>query len=195
LFLKNYLIIRNAWFKLEEKADHTYFVISVDKDKTPTITSYNIYTNAEAIYFKIFSSQSESNVVLTHLDSVDFRKLCIAYSNYLLIKHSFLSDWRKIMLKQIEMDYTQKRRQKANDIVDYLRNTITEEEKHVEVEIAAITAIMENRNEEHALSDDSKLDEWLLELEERVDGSRRLKAEIDQLLEENGKSLLAQLFA
>ncbi|WP_426328617.1 RelA/SpoT domain-containing protein [Pedobacter sp. R-06] len=192
LFSKNYLIIRNSWLKLEAKADHTYFVISVDKQKTPKISSYNNYVEAEAMYFQIFNENKESNVVLTHLDEVDFRKLCIAYSNYILIKHGFLKDWQEIIISQIEMEYKEKRRKNANLLVAKFRSTLEEEEALLRTEIGSIKEIMDNRNEEHYLSEDSKLDEWLQELEDRFNDGRQMRNQLDNLIEKNGRSAISQ---
>jgi ppGpp synthetase/RelA/SpoT-type nucleotidyltranferase len=194
LFSKNYLTIRNAWFILESKSDHTYFVISVDKTKTPTIQSYNNYEQAEESYFNIFKSSQESNVVLTHLDEVNFRKLCIAYSNYILIKHSFLTEWQQFMLEQIETLYTAKQRRKANEVVNYFQRTLKEESNHIRTEIAAIRKIMDNRNVEHFFAEDTKLDEWLIEMEDNIAASQSTENELVKLLDKHGRSSISQFF-
>jgi ppGpp synthetase/RelA/SpoT-type nucleotidyltranferase len=194
LFSKNYLVIRESWLKLESKPNHTYFVISVDKEKSPKISSYNNYLEAEKMYFKIFNESKESNVVLTHLDEVDFRKLCIAYSNYILIKHGFLKDWQEIMMSQIHNEFKLKRKKEANILIEKFRKILAQEEVLLTTEIHSIRKIMDDKNEEHILSEDSKLDEWLQELEDLFTEVRSKNIKLDILVNQKNRSIFSRIF-
>jgi len=93
VFLKNNISIRKSWLALSQTIDNFYFIIEVDANKKSNIISIKDYIEAEAKYFKMFLTNKTSNFVLTFIENPNYKKICIAYSSYILIKHDYLEDW------------------------------------------------------------------------------------------------------
>lgn len=102
VFSRNYIDVRKQWIEIENKHNHSYFLIETTKDKIPKITSYRNFEEAEIEYFNIYKSKINANVVLTHLPKVKYEHISIAYSNYILTFHSFFEDCNRIFEKLVE---------------------------------------------------------------------------------------------
>lgn len=94
----NYLNIHRQWLK--QKRDGCYFVITANKKKSE-ICSYQTFEEAEAAYFEKYRENSDSNIVLTHLQNPNFNQISMAYSNYVLALHTFFDDYRALLAKRI----------------------------------------------------------------------------------------------
>ena len=94
VFVKNHIQIRMDWLKISNQ-NNNYFIIEVDAEKTSKIYSFNTYEKAEENYFNKFKENNNSNFVLTHIEKPNFKRLCIAYASYVLIKHDYLNDWNE----------------------------------------------------------------------------------------------------
>ena len=95
---RNYLNIRRQWLK--QKQHGCYFVITANK-KQSEIVSYSTFKEAEEAYFQKYLSNSDSNIVLTHLQNPGFDQISMAYSNYVLAMHAFFDDYRALLAERI----------------------------------------------------------------------------------------------
>lgn len=94
----NYLKIRIQW--LTQQKNGSYFVITANK-KGSDIESFQTFKAAEDAYYEKYLNNTDSNIVLTHLDNPDFSQISMAYSNYMLAMHSFFDDYRVYVAKKI----------------------------------------------------------------------------------------------
>lgn len=109
VFSRNYIQIRKQWIEIQSKSNHNYFLIETTKDEIPRILSYKRFEDAENEYFKIYKTDNNANVVLTHLPKQNYNQISIAYSNYILTFHSFLDDCYKILEQLIEKTLKEKK--------------------------------------------------------------------------------------
>lgn len=101
IFIKNYIEVRSQWEMNNIHKNKSYFIIESQKDSPPIISSFQIYDLAEEEYFKRFLHNNRANILLTYLSSVNFKKISIAYSNYILTMHSFLDDYISLLEEMI----------------------------------------------------------------------------------------------
>lgn len=95
---RNYLNIRRQWLK--QKTKGSYFVIAANK-KGSEILSFPTFKEAETAYYEKYQTNSDSNIVLTHLRMPDFNQISMAYSNYVLAMHAFFDDYRSLVSRKI----------------------------------------------------------------------------------------------
>ena len=108
VFSRNYLQVRKQWFDIESQNNHKFFLIETQKDDIPKISSFKSFYEAEMTYFNVYKSNQSSNIVLTHLPSPSYNQISVAYSNYILTFHSFLTECYDI-LESIIIESMQKR--------------------------------------------------------------------------------------
>ena len=94
----NYLNIRRQWLRQKQKG--SYFVITASK-KGSEIQSFPSFTEAESEYYERYRTNSDSNIVLTHLRMPEFEQISMAYSNYVLAMHAFFDDYRVLVSRRI----------------------------------------------------------------------------------------------
>ncbi len=109
VFARNYIKIRKQWTSLEDMPDNSFILIEASKDKVPKIDVFSSFDQAEKEYFGRFSGDSTSNRVLTHIPHPTYKKLSIAYSNYILTYHQFIDDCFNI-LKTLILNSISKRK-------------------------------------------------------------------------------------
>ncbi|WP_305952163.1 hypothetical protein [Emticicia oligotrophica] len=97
VFSRNYLSVRRQWFELESQTNHKYFLIETRKDDIPKIESFANFQFAENKYFNVYKTSQNANIVLTHLQTPNYNQISIAYSNYILTFHSFLTECLDIL--------------------------------------------------------------------------------------------------
>lgn len=97
VFVRNHLSVRKKWFEIEINSKLRYFLIKASSETVPEIKAYENFDAAESAYFENFRQNPKSNVVLTHLLKPKFEQISVAYSNYILTKHSFLDESAKIL--------------------------------------------------------------------------------------------------
>jgi hypothetical protein len=97
VFSRNYLKVRKQWAEKETKSNHKFLLIEANKDDVPRIDSFYSFQEAEENYFNIYKTRQNANVVLTHLQNINYSQISIAYSNYILTFHSFLFECLEIL--------------------------------------------------------------------------------------------------
>lgn len=92
IFSRNNNEVRKQWMKIEENPNNKFFLIASNKNDIPTIRSFNTFESAEHSYLETYLDKSNTNLLLTHLPHPNYEQISIAYSNYILTFHSFLSN-------------------------------------------------------------------------------------------------------
>lgn len=89
-FTKNANILRKHWCNNRE-GNGNFFLFEVTNKDKPNIYSFNDFTEAEIKYFENFdiNNKNEKNMVMAFISSISFDTISKAYSNYILIKHTF----------------------------------------------------------------------------------------------------------
>lgn len=106
VFSRNYIKVRKRWFDIES-SDHKFFLIETTKEDVPKIYSFKSSVEAENYYFNVYKTNQNANIVLTHLHKPNYNQISIAYSNYILTFHSFLTDCY-LILESIIVETLQK---------------------------------------------------------------------------------------
>lgn len=94
----NYLNIRRQW--LTQNRRGCYYVITANKKKSEIVT-FPTFKEAELCYYEKYLANTDSNIVLTHIENADFEHVSMAYSNYVLAMHTFFDDYRAILADRI----------------------------------------------------------------------------------------------
>ena len=90
-FSENAIRLRHHWCK-QKQVTGTFYLFEVDKKDRPNIKIYDDFIEAEKIYFDNFTKDiniSEKNMVMAYISNSSFDAISKAYSNYILIKHTF----------------------------------------------------------------------------------------------------------
>ncbi|KQC34327.1 hypothetical protein AAU57_14000 [Nonlabens sp. YIK11] len=95
LFRRNSAKVRAQWNPKMSK--NKYFLIEASKTSFPIITGYKNYSKAEEDYFKKYKESDETEIVLATINKPTFSQLSLAYSNYILSYHTFISDAEDII--------------------------------------------------------------------------------------------------
>lgn len=98
MLTSNYLSVKRQWLKQNRKG--SYFVITANKNGSE-ILSFPSFKEAESTYYEKYLSNSDSNIVLTHLKMPNFEQINMAYSNYVLAMHAFFDEYRNMVSKRI----------------------------------------------------------------------------------------------
>ncbi len=92
VFVQNSIKVRKQWSEIERKTNRNFYLIQVDHQNTPNISSYVHFYDAERAYFEKFNQHQNHNIVLTHIPNAKFEQISKAYSNYTLTYHAFFQD-------------------------------------------------------------------------------------------------------
>lgn len=92
VFSRNHTKVRLRWFEINQQYNYNYFLIETKKNEIPRIEPFADSTNAEERYFDIYKNSADANIVLIHLQNSNYSQMSIAYSNYILTFHSFMSE-------------------------------------------------------------------------------------------------------
>jgi len=94
-FRKNNAEVKKRW--LSEDKNNTFFLIEASKSEIPNLKSYKNFEEAENAYFERYKENSSAEIVLTSIKKPNFKQISIAYANYILSYHTFMSDIRPIL--------------------------------------------------------------------------------------------------
>lgn len=95
VFANNYLNVRKNW--ATQKKTGNYYVIEAGKGMQTTIDKFKDFEEAEKSYYEKYLGDRESNIVLTYIKNAKFEDISIAYSNYLLVVHTFFEDYISLL--------------------------------------------------------------------------------------------------
>lgn len=171
VFIKNHIKIRKDWLTISPY-QNPYFIIEVDVNKTSNISSYSNYETAEKVYFEKFKENNESNFVLTHIEKPNFKRLCVAYASYVLIKHDYMNDW-SIFTSDIIEHFIEK---EDYDKIRFYRNYIQDNLKLQIDLISSEFKEMEDYRSQNSL-DYSGYEEWFGELKDRLSEIKKIATE------------------
>lgn len=189
VFLKNYISIRKSWLALSKDLENFYFIIEVDENKKSNIFSIKDYKQAEDKYFEMFLSNRKSNFVLTYIESPNYKKICIAYSSYILIKHDYLEDW-SLFAKDILKDGHDDDGRSLKIYADLIARNLKDQEEILSNEIEEISKHVELNGQEHSHG----ISEWVDELNERNKIIKGFYQEASKIIVPKKKSIWKQIF-
>ena len=175
VFIKNQISIRKSWLELSQNIEKDYYIIEIDSTKKSQISSFNDYHTAEEVYFEMFKTNKDSNFVLTHIEKPNFKRICIAYASYMMVKHNYQNDWNNYAMDV--MDYEGKEGTFRNfDIYkDYVQRNINEQIKLVANEVTELNkCIITNANGNNSFG----IEEWVSELKSKYE---ELKGDLEDL--------------
>lgn len=186
VFIKNHVKIRKDWLGISPNKN-PFFIIEVDENKSSNISSFQSYEIAETEYFKKFKVTSNSNFVLTHIEKPNFKRLCIAYASYVLIKHDYLNDWNKYTSDILDELVEKKDFEQIKYFKNYTQNNLQEQLRLLESELSEISKYQEENS-----SDIEGYNEWILEIKDRVADVTRIV--IERSKDKKKKNLWDKMF-
>lgn len=162
VFVKNHIQIRMDWLKISNQ-NNNYFIIEVDKEKTSKIYSFNSYEIAEENYFNKFKENNNSNFVLTHIEKPNFKRLCIAYASYVLIKHDYLDDWNKFTFDILRESIHKNNKEDLRFFKDYTKRNLDDQMSLIKSELEEV-----EKYKETSEVDTAGFEEWVNEIQEKL---------------------------
>jgi ppGpp synthetase/RelA/SpoT-type nucleotidyltranferase len=171
VFIKNHVKIRKDWLAISPN-QNPYYIIEVDSNKTSNIYSYSNYETAEKVYFEKFKENNESYFVLTHIEKPKFRRLCLAYASYVLIKHDYMNDWSKFTSDLIEHFIEREDYDNIKFYRNYIQSNITFQLDLLSNDFKE----MEDYKNQNTL-DYSEYEEWFDELKTRLSEIKKIVTE------------------
>jgi Region found in RelA / SpoT proteins len=94
-FRKNNTEVKKRWSS--EDKNNSFFLIEASKTEIPTLKSFKTFEEAENAYFERYKESSSAEIVLTSIKKPNFKQISVAYANYILSYHTFMSDIRPII--------------------------------------------------------------------------------------------------
>ena len=175
VFIRNNINIRKSWLKLSEDLNRDYYIIEIDSDKKSKISSFKEYIDAEEVYFNMFKTNNASNFVLTHIEKPSFKRICIAYASYMMVKHNYQNYWSKFAKDVMEYEGTEGNINDFDIRKDYISRNINEEKKLIQNELDEVKKYIGDENNGN---NSPGIMEWISELSGRVE---ELKVDLDDL--------------
>jgi len=170
VFSRNYIKVRRQWFEIESKSNHKFFLIETSKDNVPKIVSFKTINEAEDQYFSVYKSRHNANIVLTHLQNPNYNQISIAYSNYILTFHSFLTECYDIIESLIVESLEQKQYFDYFKIYNLYNSLLFNHIKNLVTEIREISIYTEE-NKHRRNRDKKKEKEWVADIQKQVNQS------------------------
>ncbi|WP_396151144.1 RelA/SpoT domain-containing protein [Flavobacterium sp.] len=94
-FRKNNAEVKKRWSSENKK--NSFFLIEASKSEIPILKSFKTFEEAENAYFEKYKENSSAEIVLTSIKKPNFKQISVAYANYILSYHTFMSDIRPIL--------------------------------------------------------------------------------------------------
>ena len=94
-FRKNNTEVKRKWSS--EDKNNSFFLIEASKSQVPNLKSFKTFEEAEHAYFERYKENSSAEIVLTSIKKPNFKQISVAYANYILSYHTFMSDIRPIL--------------------------------------------------------------------------------------------------
>ena len=159
VFISNYLHVRFEWLKIKKSSRrYKYFVIETNKKGAPIIEPYTDFVLAESNYYEKYLTNKNANIVMISMGYPSFENISIAYSNYILMMHSFIDDYF-VFLHDLIIDSVNKR--KVNDYVIFMnlyKKTVDTFKSNVDREFSSFirqsSSISSKNKELHKWKDD-----------------------------------------
>lgn len=186
VFIKNHVKIRKDWLGVSPNKN-PFFIIEVDESKSSNISSFASYETAENEYFEKFKVTTNSNFVLTHIEKPNFKRLCIAYASYVLIKHDYLNDWNKYTSDILDDLIKNKDFEQIKYFKNYTQKNLQEQLRLLESELSEISKYRAEN-----VTDFEGYDEWMQEIKERVRDVTKIA--IERTKDKKKKNLWDKMF-
>ncbi|WP_408033069.1 RelA/SpoT domain-containing protein [Tenacibaculum xiamenense] len=187
IFIKNYMKLRSDWLAINSNKN-PYFILEIDDNKTSHINSYSEYETAEKAYFNKFKEQSNSNIVLIHIEKPNFKKLSIAYKSYLLIKHDYMNDWDKLTSDILDHYMKKETHDKIIFYKEYIQHNLS-------FQIDLLNNEFKKEKKSKNKADYSEYEEWFYDLEEKLLEIQKIVPEEQvEIKEEKKRNFWSKMF-
>lgn len=127
-FRKNNTEVKKRWSSEDKK--NSFFLIEASKTEIPTLKSFETFEEAENVYFERYKENPSAELVLTSIKKPNFMQISVAYANYILSYHTFMTDIRPIIQELAKVALEDKKLEKFEKIFkiyeDLLANLIIE---------------------------------------------------------------------
>lgn len=176
VIIKNYIKIRSAWMRFEDENKHNYYILEVNDKFQTNIETFSDFEKAQKSYLKKYINTT-NNVVLTHIESINFKKLSTAYSNYILTFHHYEEEIFNILHDLLLYYSSNKDKELFNYYKTYTKQIVRNSRRYFQYSLGKIKNT--NYSEE-------KTKEWIFEIKERLDNMRMKMEVIDKIPEPKG---------
>ncbi|NME72614.1 nucleotidyltransferase family protein [Flammeovirga aprica] len=151
---------------LESENNKEYLLLILDRKLNPTFNFFDDYQKAENSYLENFSS-SEPNMVLIHSNNLEFDKIQLAYSNYILTNHPAIIHLLNLHLEKYNEFKINTNMKMFIKYYEYMRELIETFQSKIDVELEELSKYL-SKNEDK-LSYDVKfiIEKWLNSLTKR----------------------------
>lgn len=127
-FRKNNTEVKKRWSSEDKK--NSFFLIEASKTEIPSLKSFETFEEAENAYFEKYKENESAEIVLASIKQPNFKQISVAYANYILSYHTFMSDIRPIIQELAKEALEDKKIKKFEKIFktyeDLLANLILE---------------------------------------------------------------------
>ncbi|MFI3240403.1 MAG: hypothetical protein R3Y22_07440 [Bacteroidales bacterium] len=174
-FVNNTIHVRQNLYNCTENT--SAFLMALGKNNKPSVVGFSDYREAETEYYRMFEASGGTvNLVLITIPNATFKKIAVAYANYLLYSHKFTQYLYEIIISELE--------QIANDDQSEARRIY-----HYTQQVNDLTG-RQIANEIMQLSDIELIDDraavWLSDVDERLDKLVAMQKEIKQKISSLG---------
>jgi len=182
VIINNYTKIRSAWLRFENTNNNDYYILEVDDKFQTNIETFSDFEDAQKAYLEKYI-YTKNNTVLTHIETINFKKLSTAYSNYILTFHHYEEEMFHI-LHELLLKYSD---ENEKDLFIFYRGYATQiarnSTRYFNYSIRKIQST--NYNKE-------KSEEWIEEISERMNKIIIKLDEINKI--RKPKSLIQKIF-
>lgn len=160
VFLQN-TYIRYQWLNTKSSRLKNFYLIEAGVATKTRINCYQTFQEAEDAYFERFRQDTNANIVLTQIQNVTFEQLSMAYSNYVLSTHNFVSDCLNRYLKELRNALTNHNFRQYRKILDSYFNAVAQQIIRINQEIYTI-------NNTPDTAHDQKKRDWIQDLRKQA---------------------------
>lgn len=167
VFLQN-TFIRYQWLNTKSSRIKNFYLIEAGVGAKTKINCYQTFQDAENAYFERFKQDRNANIVLTQIQNVTYEQLSMAYSNYVLSTHSFVSDCMNRYLKEIRNALNNRDIKLYKRLLNSYFNAVAQQIIRINQEIYTINHTLDTVH-------DQKKRDWIQDLRRQIaqlDGRR-----------------------
>ncbi|MFR9649785.1 MAG: hypothetical protein SNJ33_06670 [Rikenellaceae bacterium] len=168
-FVSNTIHVRHSLYECAENT--SAFLMALGKDNKPSVVGFSDYQEAEAEYYRMFEESGGTvNLVLITIPNATFKKIAVAYANYLLYSHKFTQYLYEIIMSELEQ-IAKDDESEAQRIYQYTQQVNDLTGRQIANEIMQLS--------EMEMVDD-KTEVWFSDVDERLDQLVAMQSEIKQ---------------
>jgi hypothetical protein len=185
VFARNYIQVRTQWYNIEAKINDKFFLIETKKDEVPKIYSFENFYEAEQVYFSLYKSNENANIVLTHLTSQNYNQISIAYSNYILTFHTFLEDCYDILENLVINSLENKNYFSFYKFFNLYNSLVYNHIKNLISEIKEINELTDRKSKNYKIKNRKKESEWASDIQSQINKNKARTSKLSRVFRKN----------